>query len=279
MNLVATFFIRSIFVQTASAMLLTYILIASPCHAKAPQTPSPGDGSAPPASRLPKPIGELRVDVHVTGRPFAEIMDSLARKCNISFIVEDLPRKVAGDMEYSGPLQDAIDRLGDVFDLDWRVSKRGIILFVKRFRDPNEHPQVIHSELNRVALDVNAVFKVIPYEPDGIPWHHQVRTLYQSLNEDQLRRLNNKEKLTPADLSAPQQRQMLQTLYSNGFGETISAWRLFAQQLQGMGNSALGIRTLDRADLLVYLYPVGQPSQRIQPLQPARQIRTEAPRQ
>jgi hypothetical protein len=220
------------------------------------QASGPVRTTAAPTPALPRIFSQTRVKLALNDESLAEMLDRLIPESTaLNYVVEDLPIKRKGTVLVDGTLKDALDRIADLFDYTWRVRKGTIVIFEKRFSDPNEHPQLILPELQRVARGMNTVLRAIPIQSGMSSDGENIRTFHHSLTPEQLVRLNRKEAIGIQDLTEAQRTLMLTALYSSAYRQMVAAWQDIEVQLIGMPSSYLALSQGRKYRVLTYYYP------------------------
>jgi hypothetical protein len=154
----------------------------------------------------------------------ADILKEMAEKYGVRAAVEGTPLRERADITFQGTLREALDRLSDLFDYQWRVSRSGVILMNKRFTDPNDIPQMLLQEYRQVAKDQLAVLPDTAPDPDHERWGELLLSLARTLTASQLQALNQGARLSPGDLTPQQRRLFDQAIYARIYGPPRGIW-------------------------------------------------------
>jgi hypothetical protein len=184
------------------------------------------------------PLLARPVHIDIKQASLVSILITLTNQAGGSFIIDGEPRRAQADMRFSGRFGDAADLVADLFDYTYKSTKTGVLLFSKRFRDPQERPQANLKEVRQSVKDVLRVLGAVPYDPQA-RWEVPFEALVQSLTPDQRRALLAGRHIAGTDLMPHQQNLLRQAVWTNTFALTGSAWKRLSDQLGRLEDSQL----------------------------------------
>ncbi len=231
--------------QTLFAILLfLFCRGAALAQNAAPQT-------APPSAWQTKDI-----HFHAQKLSLTQAMRLFAEQTGSSYFIDGEPLQKEADFDFDLKAKDALDKIADAFDYLWTVSRRGTILLNKRFKNPDELPQMPYREMRRMASDLFSLWPTpaSPVHSQLYPFDHRsIRAgngLYQALTADQIAYLQTGQFLTYDQLS-PDQQHIVDLSVRNQFTETTGdAWEILKICLDNLPRSTLQFRLWrSRADI------------------------------
>ena len=113
---------------------------------------------------------------------------------------------------------------------------------VKRFRNPDDRPQLIVPELREMARDVLAILPYLPYDPTphpDFPWAILLRRFAKSFTPDQLDAMKSGKHLLLVDLTPEQRDTVLQAVLLRAYGDSRTYWEQLFHQLDGLPASMI----------------------------------------
>jgi hypothetical protein len=157
----------------------------------------------------------------------------------VTALADGEPASNSADIVVLATAAQALDVIGDRFDYSWLKSKSGVILLFKRFRKPEERPQMNVPEMRRMARDVAAAANRIPHGATSDAWHATLVALSRTFTSGQAHALQSGKKIYVTDL-APNQRALVR--------EAIVT-RMFAIPATGALELAAKLVSLEKSSL------------------------------
>jgi hypothetical protein len=168
--------------------------------------------------------------------PLEQILEMIRKTGGINIVVDGEPVRTKADFDLSGTLQDALDRVADTFDYNWTVTKSGVVLMTKRFKDPEEHPQANLPEMRQMAKDILDALSLATHDTDDQAWSKQLETLAHSFTPAQFQALHAGQRLHGSDL-APDQLSLLRQATWSTFTYPRQVWEELSAKLDAMPDS------------------------------------------
>src|SRR5258708_4855765 len=142
---------------------------------------------------VPSDLQQKQVHLSAKRQPFSAYIRELSKQIGRSILADDLPLLQQADMELHGTAKEALDRVSDRFDFTWALSKHGIILMRKRFRNPNEFPQINLPELKQTTKSVLSALWLIPdsMNSGAAGWAYAMKDLVSAFTPDQANALRD----------------------------------------------------------------------------------------
>lgn len=211
-------------------LILLSAVMLTPVCAGARQSPLPSD-------LQDKPITLSAKDVSL-----ADAADAVAKQIGRNVVIDDEPALKTTDLDLNCSAKEALDKIGDRFDYEWRLSKQGIILMTKRFKDPNAVPQINLPEMRQMVKEANSAMKLIVCDTVPGKWALLCTPLYESLSMDQKQLLQSGGSVNVSDLYTTQYRALEQIELNRRFAEAIHTWRFLQAELDSLSASYLQTR-------------------------------------
>ena len=187
--------------------------------------------SAQPSQSI-SPLPTASISVKFIGVPFSKILSVLSKQFKLNILTDGTPVLNQAEIEMTGSPKEVLDRIADVFDFRWSLSKHGVILFTKRFKNPDEHPQMHLQEMQHMVQDILSFW---PRRPGDIKGSiYPLNALYRTFSPEQLQRLQNGQALSLDQLDE-QQRSLVQlALQNNLMRNSRDVWEKTSAELGGM---------------------------------------------
>lgn len=183
------------------------------------------------------------VEIKFKQSAMAAILRDLSQRYGVSVIADGVPLLQSADLEFRGSLREALDRIADTFDYTITIRKTGIVSMMKRFKNPEERPQVIPAEMRQTATDMLTILPVFPYDVDEPPlWARMIRQLAPQLTPEQIDGMKQGKTLMIADLAPKFQQMMAEIIQLRAYGVTRSMWEQLYRQLDRFDSSILRAR-------------------------------------
>ncbi|HZP83905.1 MAG TPA: hypothetical protein VFB21_19855 [Chthonomonadaceae bacterium] len=209
-----------------------------------------------PASKLN--TGHIVLSTH--GSSLSEITAEIAKQSGYSILIDNSPLLTKANIDFQGTLEETLDKVADTFDYLWTAAKGNVILMRKRFKHPEEYPQLNWSEMRQMAQDVVSVLHAIPFDPNPAHKNDLVNELFRSLTQAQVQVLRSGKIIHGKELLPQQERILQQAVLSGYLSDTYIAWNLLLSQLDTIPVSYLQMREWPT----FYQKRSGQPVQPIQ---------------
>ena len=191
-------------------------------------------------------------------------MQLFAEQTGRSYFIDGEPLQKEADFDFDLKASDALDKIADAFDYLWAASKHGAILLNKRFKNPDELPQMQYREMRRMASDLFSLWPApaSPVHSQMYPFDHRLISagngLYQALTADQIAYLQTGQMLTYDQLT-PDQQHIIELSLRQQFTDTSGdAWEILKTCLDNLPRSTLQFRLW--RDVPDMLYPDAIPA-------------------
>lgn len=182
------------------------------------------------------------VTIRGTKLSFADALAQVGKQTGRSGIADDQPHLQSAELDLHGTAVQALDRIADIFDYTWTVSKQGAILLTKRFRNQLEYPQVNLLEIRVIVQDALTAIKAIPSDSEirniG-DWSNQI---YQEFTPEQKALLKTGIPQSADILSSHQAQLVNEATLNTYFAGTIALWQALATQLAWIPRSFFQLR-------------------------------------
>ena len=188
----------------------------------------------------------VRFNLPCTGRftkqSLSDILSVLTTQCNINALVDGDSIRKQADFDFKGSVAQALDSIGEAFDCDWSVNKRGIVLLRRRFTAPGEMPQMHLAEMQQMTTDVFKALRLIPVDTE---FGHQYLPLDKTigtLTPQQRRLLLGGGILKARDLRPDQQTMLEEALVTSALSPAYPIWDEARATLNGLPLSYITAR-------------------------------------
>src|SRR5579884_313347 len=178
----------------------------------------------------------------VQRQSLSDITAILSAQLGLSIVADGEPLTRQADVELNGTAKEALDRVADIFDYTWMPLKSGVILMRKRFKNPDDYPQMNLEEMRQMAREIVAVLQALPFDPNPAHENAIITELFRSFTPAQVLLLRSGRVLRGSELSVQQLNLLQQAVLSSYFSEPCSAWTLLLAQLDSMPQSFLQMR-------------------------------------
>jgi hypothetical protein len=119
----------------------------------------------------------------------------------------------------------------------------------KQFCEPSERPQVNLPEMVEMTRNMISALTLVDYDRDSSQWQGIVKKVAETFTPEQLRSLNNGDKLHGSSLTAQQQNGLRGAILTNTFANQLQLWEALLPNLENMGKSHLQSREADASNL------------------------------
>lgn len=201
------------------ALAAVLIVLTAPCAAHAQ-----GAGAYAPATEL---LGRS-IRLRVRSGTLERCLHLIAGQLHITVLADGDPLRSAADFDLQGSAADVLTRVADEFDYLWSEAPGGSVLLRKRFRNPDELPQMSQPELSAILWDAASLL------PTALPLHQpdtKVTELYRTLTQQQMGWLTSRRDLSFGDLQ-PGQQDLARTAISNNLlRDAHFVWQAAAEEV------------------------------------------------
>ena len=143
------------------------------------------------------------------------------------------------DVDLAGLLPTVLSAVANLFDYEYRVTKGGVVLFTKRFKDPGEYPNLSWPEISRAARDMIRSISGIYIDPDFSRESELAAQFNSSLTQDQLSQLKGGSSMLVRDMSRLQQGIVRERIYRTMLFGAADRWQFMMMSFDGLPNSSL----------------------------------------
>ena len=171
---------------------------------------------------------------------FDEGIESLATQIKLPFYADGEPKLLFSDIDLKTNAKEALNKFCDTFDYYWVVSKQNAILLKKRFRNPEELPQMHFREIFKMTEDVLKSLTSLEYDVVKSNKEDIFNTLYSSLSKRQLQYFQSRKlasdvkEIAYNDLSKEQKILVEQAILSHSLLDSVEHWRKLSYQMQSV---------------------------------------------
>lgn len=184
------------------------------------------------------------VTIRGTKLSFADALAQVGKQTGHSVIADDQPHLQSAELDLHGTAVQALDRIADIFDYTWMVSKKGVILLTKRFKTKLEYPQVDPPELYAAIKDGLTAIKTISDLDEVISSDEWMDRIYQEFTPEQ-KVLLKTGAVQPASMLSTHQAQLIdQAALHIYFAGVIGTWKFLALQFEKMPRAFFQLRDL-----------------------------------
>ena len=172
---------------------------------------------------------------------FDEALKTLHAAGHINVLVDGEPRTQHADVNADKTVREALNAVCDAFDYKWTLSKSGIVLLTKRFKNSEERPQMRYAEMVQMAKDIRDALSLSPVTDEDASPNATLKQLLKSLTPEQYAALTG-PKTHPfyaRDLRPGQYQMFVQSLWSFGFPSAYNGADLLLRQLESFPASSL----------------------------------------
>jgi hypothetical protein len=172
----------------------------------------------------------------------SDMLATLSASAHISILADGEPVLKKADVICAGTLREALDKVADTFDYTWSITKGGIVLLSKRFKSPDERPQVNLPETLELMRNVVRALQTVDYDPDPSHATTLVREALQSFTPQQTHDLESGVKLSGASLLPQQKALLTQAIATRTFAEALRMWEAALPTIENMPISRVEAR-------------------------------------
>jgi len=209
--------------------LLTLMSLAANCSGQqAPLKPSDLDSKV--------------IKIDMKGATLEAMVALLAKQMNCNIVVDDSPHHAPIDFSMETTSRKALDRIANAYDYEWRLTKNGVLIFHKRFNDPNEFPQMNPAEWKQTAKDVLQILGEHDFQGEN---RQELRTFVLGLTPEQIVKMNAKKHLSISTFNEMQNAVLREYLYERIFETTFRAWHQITDDLKMLPTGSIQMRMAD----------------------------------
>jgi hypothetical protein len=114
-----------------------------------------------------------------------------------------------------------------------------VVLLTRRFKNPDERPQLNLPELRQTVKDMLTALPPVEAAPDHDRWGEMIIALADTLTPAQTQALRNGRRLAASDLSPTQQSLLERIILTRGYGVPRGVWERLFFQLDNMPTSVV----------------------------------------
>ena len=190
---------------------------------------------------------------------FDEGLASISSQIKRPIFADGEPNLISSDIDLKTDAKGALDKFCEVFDYYWVVSKQNAILLRKRFRNPDELPQMHFQEILKVTVDVLKSLNSLEFDVARSNKDDLLNHLYSSLSIRQLKYFQSKKsefdvkEITFNDLSQEQQSLVEQAILNHTLLDSVEHWRKFNFQMQSVPSVFLFATATERQPGIISL--------------------------
>ena len=190
-------------------------------------------------------LDEQVIKIDVKAASLDTMITLLGQKLHAGVVVDDRPHHVFSDFSMETTPRKALDRIADAFDYSWKLSRSGMVMFYKRFKDPTEFPQMDLAEWQQMAKDAIAAMDADAHDftPDGRKT--TLESFVRGLSGQNVQMLRSGKPVNVSDLAERQLVPLREYLYQRAFDEVAGGWISLRERLSRLLGSALQMRMQD----------------------------------
>lgn len=228
-------------------LLALSLLYSRPANAQNERDAATDTAPAPgiqQGKRLPPRFEKTEVRIDSADAGFEALLETLHRTYRVDLLADDRPLTNKHDVHVHGTLKEALDQIADLYDYTWTLAARDgeTVLFRKRFRSPEERPQLHESALIQMAKDVCSCLSMPLYVPGQEGEHRMLLwVLYHSFDEAQTQRLFAGKTLALDTLRPGQSLLLRQTIYNWSMKGMTDGWLHLRSRLINLKQAALTV--------------------------------------
>ena len=181
----------------------------------------------------------MRVELAINEAQMSDLMKQISSRYGIGMIADGTPMLSKTNFAFSGTLHEALDRIADTFDYTFSITKSGVVLFYKRFKNPDDRPQLNLNELRKSVKDMLTALPLIESDPKHEGWGAAIRELAQSMTPEQVQYLKGGKRLLFNDLQPAQQLLLARAIDLRCFGTVRGQLELVSFCLEQMDSSII----------------------------------------
>jgi|GEM_PF-3577796 len=197
------------------------------------------------SGKVPTAPAFLRRPINLSGKDisFAAVLQRIGRQGKIFMVCDGIPGIKQTDFESAGTLEEALNKLGELYDLEWTATKTNAITLRKRFRKQEEYAQVSRTEMLRTSDDVLKVLEVFKIEK-RLPRERQLPSVYYQLSDEQKTLLQAGKRLPVSDIPPVLQQQLWHVVVQGTFSGTLVLWQDMKLLLHNLPSAKFTLRTV-----------------------------------
>lgn len=183
------------------------------------------------------------VKIELSSVKFTSAIEILCKKTGKCIIADGEPFTETANLSFEGNGKEAVDKVADIFDYKWKLSKSGVILFSKKFHLPEERPQSNPEEILNCSYNV---LSILQWNSNGNSFKTTANYLVElanSLTQEQINLLHRGDHLQVNELTANQQSLVFGSILSNSMSQTEFQWNLLKTLLSKRRLSNLKINS------------------------------------
>jgi hypothetical protein len=209
--------------ESGISLILLFLLVAVVAGSRA-------------AAQDKKPMLPAHFADHVTAKfhqqTLKQIIVALDKQSGLNVLIDGEPLTPMADVECDGTLEEALNKISDTFDYNWKVGRGGIVLFNKRFRNRNDAPQANVAELTHLVQNMSGIFALTKVEPDPSYGQTLLNKFAQSITEKQWVALRAGKRMSAKDLSPDQFTHLRTAVMTSIFAMPLKSWSDLADHLR-----------------------------------------------
>lgn len=183
---------------------------------------------------LEQPFG-----LHQKQGSFSDVLRTLQSLGHVNVMVDGEPVLQKADLDSEGSLRDALNSIAEKFDYNWRVSRSGVILMTKRFKNLQEQPQMHPEEMRQMVKDVRKALHLAPVNDENGRPHPYLRQLLLSLSKEQYKAITGNQPFYARDLHQDQFQLLMTSVWQFQIPHAFQKWDTLARILEGLPASYL----------------------------------------
>ncbi len=238
--------------MTCSALpFVTFLLICSRTVSASPDRDEARKQSSTANRQQAHAIPRLdkQIELTVSG-DLPSALKTLSSAGGISIIADAAPTRKFVTLTHIGSVRQALDKVSSAYDYRWSLTTGGIVLFTRKYSDPNELPQMNYAEIRQTAADMLTILPALDInliDPDQV-WIGSMMRLADSMTPTQVRTMKSGKTIGYADLAPPQQRGMSDLINSRAFGAPRGCWYRLNLLLNSSKSAVIESRFLNDRD-------------------------------
>jgi len=201
------------------------------------------------SGKVPTAPAFLRRPINLSGKDisFAAVLQRIGRQGKIFMVCDGIPGIKQTDFESAGTLEEALNKLGELYDLEWTATKTNAITLRKRFRKQEEYAQVSRTEMLRTSDDVLNVLDALKLNSEAVQ-KFPLTDIYFQLSAEQKHHLELGKRLPITTISPFLQQQLSQLVVARTFFGTLILWQSMKQLLHNLPSATVTLRTVQRVE-------------------------------
>jgi len=164
------------------------------------------------------------------------VIDQLS---GLNILIDGEPLKPSAEVNFDGTLEEALNRVADIFDYNWKVTKGGIVLFNKRFKNRDDAPQATLPEITHLVNNIAEIFALANVDPDQSQWVKHVKQMGALLTDEQWATLLSRKFILARDLTPEQFAHLRAAVMGNTFADHTKDWTELTERLRSLKTTYL----------------------------------------